>query len=285
MNAGGSRDQVSSTRDFDDAVNASDDVLVDAITADLRVVAMNAEQREFLGVDPAAALLSIQDLYEVPSCQILQDIFERQPPAGFQSTVELSLIGRGGCTVATIARCTMMESVHGNILRVSKIPLGLLHDEKIELALENLMLRRIIEHAREGHWCIEFLEPVDIRCGRAEIIAQVFENASVWRLTNRAVERIYDLPEGTGIAPGDVRLYWPRTERNEQFVGQIVDCGFYIDRAISQDLRADGTLIFCENDVRADIEDGFVTRIWGNLSELDSAFELAPDDLVENGNG
>lgn len=264
------------------ATDASDDVLVDLVNTDLRVIAMNREERELLGVDPAAMPLSIEDIYEIPSCRLLQDILDRQPPVGFQSTVELSLIGRGGCTIATVARCTIVERTDAAIMRISKIPLGLLHDERLELKRENQMLRGIIDNAREGHWCIEFLEPVDIRCGRDAIIAQVFENASVWKLTNRAMEKIYDLPEGTGIAPGDVRLYWPRNEQNEQFVGQIVDCGFYIDSAISQDLRADGSSIFCENDVRADIGDGYVTRIWGNLRVLGGAFELAQEKMPDD---
>ena len=62
--------------------------------------------------------------------------------------------------------------------------------ERIALQQENQMLRGIIDHAREGHWCIEFLEPVDISGSRDAIIAQVFENASVWKLTNSAVARI-----------------------------------------------------------------------------------------------
>jgi hypothetical protein len=232
---------------------------------------MNGEQRALLGLPPEPLALSAVDVYDGPSCTRIRDLLERRPSIGFHATLELTLIGRGGRPVRSIARGTICETPFGRGLRLTKMPLGLLDDERDAALRDGQMLRQIIDEAREGHWCIEYLEPVDITRNREDIVSQIFENASVWKLTNRAMARIYDMPAGVDIAPTDVRLYWPRNPQNEQFVGQIVDSGFHIDSAISHDLRADGSLTICENDVRADIQDGFLTRIWGNLRDVSPA--------------
>lgn len=93
---------------------------------------------------------------------------------------------------------------------------------------------------------------------------------------------LYDLPDGELIRAQDVRLYWPRSAENEEFVGQIVDSGYFIDAAISYDKRHDGSTVYCENDVRADIEDGFLLRLWGNcrdVTEMNRAMDDAKEQL------
>lgn len=137
-----------------------------------------------------------------------------------------------------------------------------------ELQTSVALLESIIENAKEAHWAIEFIEPVDILQSRDDVIRQIFEHQSIWRMCNATMARMYGLPEGSRFKENSVRLYWPRSEENEKFVGSIIDASFSIDNALSVDRRHDGSTLYIHNDVRADIEDGRLLRIWGNVRDV-----------------
>jgi hypothetical protein len=251
------------------------DMLVDIVTEDGLVWQMNAEQQDLLGLSEASGPHAIGGLYTPQSCIDIQNLFSRSAVEGFQATMALTLIGRGNREIRTIARCTCIEQDDRIAFRLTKILLGAWAERIDDIEYENQVLREIIEEATEGHWCIEFIEPIDVSRPLAEIIDQIFENASIWRVANQAMARIYDLPIGESVQPNDVRLRWPRNEENERFVEQIIVAGYHIDRAISYDVRHDGTVIHCENDVRADIQAGFLRRIWGNCRYLPAGSDPA----------
>ncbi len=265
---------------FLDEGDPSSDVLVDIVRDDGAIVAMNEAQRQALRLDQAAADVTIGQTYAPASALEIEALFSRDLPLDFQMTVELTLVTRGGRGVPTLARCRKMLVEGREAFRISKIVLGPLADMLEDVRRDSHVLRQIIDNASEGHWCIEFLEPIDISAPRQEVIDQVFENASIWRIANRAMARLYDLPDGELIRAQDVRLYWPRSAENEEFVGQIVDSGYFIDAAISYDKRHDGSPVYCENDVRADIEDGFLRRIWGNCRDV-TEMNRVMDDAKE----
>jgi PAS domain-containing protein len=129
-------------------------------------------------------------------------------------------------------------------------------------------LQAMVETSNEAHWGIVFLEPVDTTLPKSEVIRQVFENQSVWRMCNPAMARIYQLPESVDFNEQDVRLYWPRSAANEKFVDEIIKSNYAINDALSVDRRHDGTLQYILNDVRADIVDGFLLRLWGNCRDI-----------------
>jgi len=251
-----------------DPLDISGDILVDIIDETGAVVALNREQRLYLGIDAPTVGFDIADLYDRRSTKAIWSLFERSVPNGYRTTIELSLLGRGGRELPTLAVCTSMTFAGNLAFRVAKSPLGQLAEGMREAQASNKLLRDIIDTAYEGHWCIEFLEPVDTSKARSQIIDEVFDNASVWRVANPAMARLYDLPHGQSIRAEDVRLYWPRSPENEAFVGQIIDAGYVIDRARSHDVRHDGTSISLENDVRAEIVDGYLRRLWGNCRDV-----------------
>jgi len=84
------------------------------------------------------------------------------------------------------------------------------------------------------------------------------------------MSRLYGLPHHLDMSAQPVRTYWPRSPENEAFVRQIIAAGYSIDGALSVDTRHDGQRIRVENDVRADVEDGFLVRLWGNCRPLDA---------------
>ena len=244
------------------------DVLFDVVTEDESVCQINDRQMDLLGLEYHSAARKIGSIYVPESCLKLRELLARPVTEGFEATLELALIGRGGQEIRTIARCSCVRVGALRGFAVSKILLGALADSLDDLKNDNLVLRKIIDEAREGHWCIEFLEPIDVNRPDHEVVDQIFENASIWRVTNMAMARIYNLPMGQRIGAHDVRLHWPRNPENERFVEEIVASGYFIDNAVSSDLRHDGTVIHCQNDVRADIENGYIKRIWGNCRDV-----------------
>lgn len=241
------------------------DLLVDVVDATGRVVWVNDTQAESLGLLPAEMVgLNIEAYYAPASTEALRELCARSLPGGFITTLELDLIGQSGRRLRTLARCRKFSHAGQTCFRLIKLNLGHVGRVYDDLQADNDLFRRIIADASEAHWCIEFLEPVDINRPREEVVDQIFANRSIWRVANPAMLALYALPDADEFRSFDVRLYWPRTPENEAFVGQIIDANYRIDAAISSDRRHDGTTVNLENDVRAEIREAFLYRIWGN---------------------
>lgn len=147
------------------------------------------------------------------------------------------------------------------------------------LARDVDVLRGILEASRDACWCIEYEEPVDLTAPEAEVLRQFFENVSYWRLCNEAMARLYKLPAGLDFNEQSVRFHFPHSPANEEFVRQLMAAGFNLDNAPSVDTRHDGTTMHAENDVRADIREGRLYRMWGLVRDV-SAFKRTEQALT-----
>ena len=147
------------------------------------------------------------------------------------------------------------------------------------LARDVDVLRGILEASRDACWCIEYEEPVDLTAPEAEVLRQFFENVSFWRLCNEAMARLYKLPAGLDFNEQSVRFHFPRSPANEEFVRQLMAADFNLDNAPSADTRHDGTTMHAENDVRADIREGRLHRMWGLVRDV-SAFKRTEQVLT-----
>ncbi|MDA0219873.1 MAG: PAS domain-containing protein [Proteobacteria bacterium] len=147
------------------------------------------------------------------------------------------------------------------------------------LARDVDVLRGILEASRDACWCIEYEEPVDLTAPEAEVLRQFFENVSFWRLCNEAMARLYKLPAGLDFNEQSVRFHFSRSPANEEFVRQLMAADFNLDNAPSVDTRHDGTTMHAENDVRADIREGRLHRMWGLVRDV-SAFKRTEQALT-----
>ncbi len=138
--------------------------------------------------------------------------------------------------------------------------------KKLESASE--MLWEFIENATEAIWCIEFPEPVDLMQPEHEIVRQVFEHPCYWRMCNRAMARLYDLPDGMDLNTQPVSMYFPRSPENEAFIRDIIEGGYHIDSVPSVDLRHDGSIVYVENSVRCHIRDSRLYRMYGTARDV-----------------
>ncbi|NJL08544.1 MAG: PAS domain-containing protein, partial [Methylacidiphilales bacterium] len=130
------------------------------------------------------------------------------------------------------------------------------------------VLSCMVDACGEAMWCIEFDEPVDTAQPRGEIIRQIFENTCHWTLCNRAMARIYGVPDGGDLNREPVSRFFARSPENEWFIGQLIDSSYSIDGVASCDHLHDGTPVFLENTVRCHIEDGLLWRMIGTLRDL-----------------
>jgi PAS domain-containing protein len=112
------------------------------------------------------------------------------------------------------------------------------------------------------------LEPVDLGVDVDDIVRQVFENDRRWVLCNDAMARLYDFPEELDFNSVPVDRVFSRSPENDVFVKQIIASGYCIDNALSIDFRHDGSSVYVENTVRADIEEDRLFRLWGTAKDV-----------------
>jgi len=145
-------------------------------------------------------------------------------------------------------------------------------EEVLPLSTELLerveILSQMIGAARDACWCIDFLEPVDLRCAEEEIVDQVFRNRSRWRACNDAMAALYDVPPDQDFNTQPVSRYFPETPVNRAMIRDLVRMGYRLDGAQAIDQRHDGTPMLVENDFRALIRDGFLIRLWGTTRDI-----------------
>jgi len=247
----------------------ADMILVDVIGPDGRFAWVNPAQCAALGYGPEALVgMPAEAVYDARSADLLRGLINDPPADGIVDAIELVLVRRAGRLLRTLATGRVRAAGRGVEVQLSKIDLGPLGRRLEKLETDNRVLRAIVNDATEAHWCIEFTEPVDVTQPTESVVAQVFENQSYWRMCNRAMAGLYELPEELDFNDQNVRLYWPRSPANESFVRQFAESGFDIKGAISVDRRHDGLNFVIENDMRAEIRDGFLYRIWGNCRHV-----------------
>lgn len=240
---------------------------LDVIGADGRIRWANPAQHAALG-QPAGALAGrrLEEVYSAESARVLRHVLRAGTPA--LPTLELGLLGADGALLRVAATAAGERGRDGRSeLHLAKVPLGAIEQRLSSLEQGLALSDGIIEQASEGHWCIEYLEPVDLDQPEEEVLRQVFAHRSYWRVFNRAMARVYGLPPDTDLTERHVRLYWPRSPENETFVRRLIRHRFCLDHAVSVDRRHDGTPIVVDNDVRADIDGAQLLRLWGNVRE------------------
>lgn len=246
------------------------DLLVDLVSLEGQLEWCNGAQIDLLGFHGRPVKgIDLGAVYEEGTARALRRLLSSFSGNHETATsLEAGLIAMGGRTIRTIARARFVQLEGQSFLRLTKTELGQVAAQYRELETEAGMLRNILQTSTQAHWAIEFLDPVDVTQPVDEIIRQVFENQSVWRMCNDAMAKLYDLPDSLNFNDQDVRLYWPRSEANETFVRDIIASGYAINDATSLDRAHDGTPRYISNDVRAEITDGLLLRLWGNCRDI-----------------
>jgi PAS domain-containing protein len=253
--------------------------LSSTVSADGQLVSLSASLSDQLGYAPDELLdQPIERIYSVESVRALQLLFAN-PPADEQiHSLELTLIRHNGGLLQVVA-CGLLEwrSVQPARLHLLKIPLGSLGHRLREMQNANEVMNQMLQSAKVAYWCIEFAEAVDINTSPDEIVRQVFENDSHWRLCNRAMADVYEMPSDVDFNQQPVRLYWPRSPANEEFVRRLIEADFSVDCALSVDRRHDGSPAYVENDVRATIVNGHLLRMWGSIRDVSQELRMQHD--------
>lgn len=254
-------------------------LLTDSIAPDGRFLEVSAEQSDQLGYAPGALSgQGIEQVYTADSVRALHQLFTNPPADERVQDLELTLIRHNGGLLPVLAS-GLLQWRDGQTprLHLAKMPLGGIARRLGELQSANEVMSQMLYSAKVAYWCIEFVEPVDIRQTPDEIVRQVFENRSYWRMCNRAMAAIYEMPADVDFGQQPVRLYWPRSPANEEFVRRLIEAEFHVDGALSVDRRHDGSPAYVENDVRASIHNGRMLRMWGSLRDVSQELRMQHD--------
>lgn len=247
---------------------ASAPVLFDLVSERGRIVLANATQEQWLGF-PIGGLQGgrADRVYLRDARAMFHRYLTGTDPLPTQ-LVRLQLRRAGGDMVNVAASVNFYDHPqHGRCLRLAKFPVDGMLERAEMLERENEVLSSIISTARDASYCVEFVEPVDLTAPEHEIVRQMFENLCVWRYCNESMAQMYKLPVGEDLNAHDVREVFPRNPENENFVRRLIASGFHVDGALARDHRYDGTDMFVENDVRADIRRGQLYRFWGTVRD------------------
>ena len=134
--------------------------------------------------------------------------------------------------------------------------------------IDNTILAEVLDASSDACWCMDFGIPVDVTAPDSEVIRQVFENDPYWRFSNPAMAHLYLLPGDQNFNDRPVHEIFPRNPQNEEFVLNLIANGFEVDAAPALDTRYDGVQIEVENDVRAQIENGRLIRMFGIVRDV-----------------
>lgn len=253
--------------------------LSSTVNADGQLVSLSASLSDQLGYAPEELLNQpIERIYSVESVRALQLLFANPPADEQVHSLELTLIRHNGGLLHVVASGLLeWRSVQPARLHLLKIALGSLGHRLREMHNANEVMSQMLQSAKVAYWCIEFAEAVDINTSPDEIVRQVFENDSHWRLCNRAMADVYEMPSDVDFNQQPVRLYWPRSPANEEFVRRLIEAGFSVDCALSVDRRHDGSPAYVENDVRATIVNGHLLRMWGSIRDVSQELRMQHD--------
>lgn len=222
--------------------------------------------------------LGIEQIYTAESVRALNLLFANPPADERIQDLELTLIRHSGGLLPVLASGILEWRTEPTPrLHLIKMPLGSLTRRVNELQNANEVMSQMLYSAKVAYWCIEFAEAVDMTQTPDEIVRQVFENRSYWRMCNRAMAEVYEMPADVDFNQQPVRLYWPRSPANEEFVRRLVETGFCVDGALSVDRRHDGSPAYVENDVRAAIHNGSLLRMWGSIRDVSQELRMQHD--------
>lgn len=217
-------------------------------------------------------------LFTADSARLLRRLLASPPADEKLPSLELTLLRQSENLYPTLG-CGLLEwrNVAKPRLRLVLMPLGALGHKLGEAKSANEVMSQMLHSAKVAFWCIEFAEPVDVTLSADEVVRQVFENRSYWRMCNRAMTEVYEMPAGVDFSQQPVRLYWPRSPANEEFVRRLVETDFCVDGALSVDRRHDGSPAYVENDVRAAIHNGRLLRMWGSIRDVSRELRMQHD--------
>jgi PAS domain-containing protein len=183
-------------------------------------------------------------------------------------SIVFNFLGKDRKYIPVEASCLVASLPDGQYLALSA-QLKTNFDVQFEaVERENEFLRRVIEASVEAMWCIEFQEPVDLLEDEDEVVRQVFENRCSWRLCNKAMARLYNIPGNADLNEIPVRKNFPRSRANERYIRALIRERFNVDSALSIDIKYDGEAIYGDNSVRGDIVDDKLLRFWGTMHDV-----------------
>jgi PAS domain S-box-containing protein len=251
------------------------------IGADGRICELNAVAERLLGSERGALIgTEMGELADAVTQPRLAELLSIMPGSAEPVVSPLTLQRADGRAVPVLAAIWGVLGGKGEKrLQIVAIDDALRVTSVRELESRAEMLAGFIDASSEAMWCMEYTEPVDLRCSVQEIIRQVFENDCHWRMCNAAMAALYSLPDGLDFNRQPVSAYFRRTPENEAFVRQLIESRFHIDAAPSLEYRHDGKIFYVENSVRCHMEGDLMFRMWGTVRDI-TEFRTAHNALA-----
>jgi PAS domain-containing protein len=233
--------------------------------------------RQQLGYSQPLTPLSLENILTQESLEKIQQLFLNPPVTKEVQQLELKFIQHNHQFFNVLASGVFTCHDDTTQLHLVCLALGNLGQRLNELENANQVMSEMLYSARVAYWCIEWEHAIDLSLSTDEIVQQVFETPSHWRMCNQAMREVYEMPSDVIFNQQAVRLYWPRSPANEEFVRRLIQSDFCVNGALSVDHRHDGSLAYVENDVQAHIENGKMLRMWGSIYDVSQEFNLQQD--------
>ena len=240
-------------------------------------IKISAALEQYLGYSTSKTARDIADLLTTESQHNIQALFLNTELEQNIQAIELNFLHANHVTYPVIATGILRQKKQQKHLDLVCISMQPTLHRLTELENANQVMSEMLYNARVAYWCIEWDTPIDLTLSADQIVQQVFETPSHWRMCNAAMRNVYEMPSDVIFSQQAVRLYWPRSAANEEFVRRLIQSDFCVDGALSVDQRHDGSLAYVENDVRAHIENHQMSRMWGSIYDVSQEFNLQQD--------
>lgn len=227
------------------------------------------------------AKLDLWDLTNADTARRLLNLSQAAEQVPARRVERITMRSRLGQRLSLTALVSVVpQSDQDPVIRIAGFDDGV-HAEYVA-ALERAaeLLTGFMDASTEAMWCIEYTEPVNLSAGEPEVVRQVFENECHWSMCNRAMARLYNLPDDLDFNRQRVSAYFRRSPENETFVRQLVEKSFHVDSAPSIDVRHDGSLAYVENSVRCYVVGGKMQRMWGTVRDT-TEFRTAQNRIAQ----
>jgi PAS domain S-box-containing protein len=128
--------------------------------------------------------------------------------------------------------------------------------------------RAFVANSSEGIWCLEFDPPVETALDPDRQIDLVYERGRFVEC-NDAIARMYGLPSATDLIGQSLDRFLPPDDPGSRaYLASIIENGYAIRDAESQEVGADGAPRWFLNGVSGVVEQGALVRAWGTQRDI-----------------
>ncbi len=134
--------------------------------------------------------------------------------------------------------------------------------EKDDFENKERYYKELVANSFDGIWLVKFDPPVDCTLPLVELVEAIYECARIVE-ANDNLAQMYGFEQASEIEGHYFKEWFPRTEKNMDFLRTFAQNNFRISNALSEEKDMKGNAVYIENSMIGILEDGHLIGTWG----------------------